>query len=454
MKILFVSKDLIAGNLAHLLKKEGHQVKLYIEEKDARKSFDNLVPKTNDWRKELKWVGTDGLIIFDDCGYGRIQDRLREEGYTVFGGSEFGDMLETDREFGHKAFTEAGLKTVELKNFFDIRSAINYVKANPKRWVVKFNNHSVKSLTYTGNFKDSRDVVNILETYDRNQLLSDSEITLQEYIDGIEMGVGRFFNGTDWVGPIEINFEHTRFFPGDIGPVTTEMGTLAWYESNEKNKLFQDTLQKMKPFLQKCNFRGDFSINCIVNKDGALPLEATARFGTPIVHLQTELHESPWGEFLYAVAKGEQYDLKWKKGYGVVVMLAAPPFPYTYKLEKHSLNNIDIYFDERMKKDDMEHVHFEEVALREETDDQYFISDSRGYIMYVTGVADTVEQARNKVYRIVRNIHIPKVFYRHDIGAKFVRQDYEKLVKWGYLNKKISAFIFSDEGVALMVGRR
>ena len=90
VNILFISKNLIAGNLAYLLKKEGHTVKLFIEQKNSHESFDNMVSKSLNWKADLDWVGKDGLIVFDDVGYGRTQDKLRKEGYIVFGGSEMG----------------------------------------------------------------------------------------------------------------------------------------------------------------------------------------------------------------------------------------------------------------------------------------------------------------------------------------------------------------------------
>ena len=139
MKILFVSRDLIAGDLAYLLKQEGHEVKLFIGEKGRKHNFDNLVAKTSNWKKELKWVGKDGLIVFDDVGWGKDQDRLRKKGYTVIGGSAGGDRLEMDREFGQKVFKEHGLKTVPLVDFDDIEEAILHVRKNPKTWVIKRN---------------------------------------------------------------------------------------------------------------------------------------------------------------------------------------------------------------------------------------------------------------------------------------------------------------------------
>jgi phosphoribosylamine--glycine ligase len=258
-------------------------------------------------------------------------------------------------------------------------------------------------------------------------------VTLQKKVEGVEIGVARYFNGTDWVGPIEMNVEYKKFFPGDLGPATSEMGTLAWYDDNDtENKLFQETLAKLKPYLQKIGYRGDIDLGCIVNETGAYPLEATPRFGSPIVHLHSEIHQSPWGEFLLAIAKGEPYKLKWRRGYGIVILVTVPPFPYSKKLPHNSSYGINVYFDEKMKKEDFKHVHFKEVSLRA-GDNQYYISDHRGYILYLTGMGQAVDQAQKKVYDLAKNIHIPKMFYRNDIGDKFEEESYDKLREWGYL---------------------
>jgi phosphoribosylamine--glycine ligase len=432
MNILFISGECIAGNLAILLKKEGHNVKLHIKNKNDRQNFDNLVEKTSSWKKELKWVGKDGLIIFDDVGLGKTQDSLRRKGYKVFGGCEEADKLERNREFGQQIFKKYGLKTVELKDFNDIEEAIIFIKNNPKKWVVKCNDHSNKFLTYIGEYECGKDTISVLKNYFNNKHINREKITLHERIDGIEMGVGRYFNGKDWVGPIEINFEHTKMFPDDVGPVTSEMGTLAWYEDDEKNKMFVEVLNKLKPYLQAIDFRGDFEVNCIVNEKGVFPLEVTARMGTPIIHLQSELHLSPWGEFLYAIAIGKKYDLKYKKGFGIVNLIAAPPFPYGKKHSKETLYGINIYLD-KLNDKEMSSLHFEGVAMRAGKDyGQHFISSDEGYIAYTTAIADSVEEARKKSLDIIKKIVIPKAFYRNDIGKDFERR-IPDLKKWGYI---------------------
>ncbi|MFA6227437.1 MAG: hypothetical protein WC631_03100 [Candidatus Paceibacterota bacterium] len=439
MKILFISEDLVAGNLAYLLTQEGNEVKLFIKDKGRRGNFENMVVKVGSWRKELPWVGKNGLIVFDGCGHGSTQDNLRKKGYSVVGSSEIGNKLENDRAYGDSIFKKYGLSTVPLINFNSLQEAIDFVKKNRKKWVIKQNSigTSLKGFNYVGMLDNADDVIDVLENYISETKYSDSIITLQEKIEGVEIGIGRYFNGTDWVGPLEVNLEHKKYFPGDLGPTTSEMGTVAWYDDNESNKLFTETLAKLKTYFQGINFRGDMEINCIVNEKGAFPLEATPRFGSPIVHLQTEIHDSHWCDFLKAVADGKQYDLKWKKGFGVVVVVTVPtshPFPFT-KAERYiSPRGIKIYFSDKIGSD-MKKVHFEDVSLKKEKGKgYYYISDDRGYVLYVTSVKDTVEEARKNVYSILKNkIFIPKMFYRNDIGLKFIEQDRDLLKKWGYL---------------------
>jgi phosphoribosylamine--glycine ligase len=252
-------------------------------------------------------------------------------------------------------------------------------------------------------------------------------------VRGVEIGVARYFNGTDWIGPIELNIEHKKLFPGDLGPKTCEMGTLLWYTADENNRLFCEMLAPLKPYLQKINFRGDFDINCIVNEQGAWPLEATARFGYPAVQAQMALHETPWGKFLKAVADGKPCDLCWRSGYAVVVLIAVPPFPFCTKPCDCALNpnGLKIRFRESLCPDELAHYHFEE-ALRH-PDGEWEICHDSGYVLHVTGHGATVEAAREAVNRRAANVVIPRMFYRMDIGRNFLREDRKRLERLGYL---------------------
>lgn len=434
MNILCVSKDASIGDLAVKLKEEGHKVRLFVEDKDQRYNLDRMVEKTSDWKKDLKWVGKKGLIIFDSIGYGNLQDELRKKGYSVVGGSSSGDKLEHNRQHGQKILSFCGLNVVPSINFSTTQETIDFVRKNKGPWVIKQNGHIDKAFNYVGHMVDNEDVIEVLKSYFKNNRKECFSIDLQKKIEGIEIGVGRYFNGSDWVGPIEINMEHKNLFNGDLGPKTYEMGTLMWYEENEKNKLFEETLAKLKPFLQKTNFRGDVDVNCIVNEKKAFPLEITARFGFPALQLQEEIHVSPWGRFLKSIADGKPFNLKYRKGYGVIVLVAAPPFPYLSNSRKYRPQGINILFKEKMTQQKMKHIHFEEVSLRKNKGSkQYYISSKTGYILHVSGMGKTVKEAREKVYKLIDKIIIPKMFYRTDIGLKFIEEDQKKLRVWGWI---------------------
>jgi phosphoribosylamine--glycine ligase len=216
MKVLFVSSgNMIATHLAHRMRQEGSSVKLFIDDPDRKENFENMVKKTNDWRKELDWVGKgkESLIVFDDIGYGKLQDQLRSDGYSVFGGSALSDKLESNRQYAHEIFTEAGISTVPVINFKSIPKAIQFIKNNRKKWVIKQNGSAAKHLNYVGQLDDGQDVINVLENYHKHVKGKMNTVTLQQKINGVEIATSRYFNGSEWLGPIEVNIEHKKFFP-------------------------------------------------------------------------------------------------------------------------------------------------------------------------------------------------------------------------------------------------
>jgi len=431
MNILFVSLDLSGADLAKRLQEEGHNVRFFVEDKDQKENYKGILEKSTDWKKDVKWAGKDGLIVFDNCGYGKEQDDLRKQGYSVIGGCEYGDKLEHDRQYGQKILSACEIPVISSKGFHSLKKAIDFVKKTKGPWVIKQNGHADKLFNYVGGLEDGRDVVDVLNSYCTYEKDECNNIDLQKKIEGVEIGVGRYFNGNDWVGPIEINIEHKDLFAGDMGPKTYEMGTLMWFDDNEKNKLFRATLAKLKDFLKFYNFRGDVDINCIVNEKEVHPLEVTTRFGWPATHLHVELMKSPIGEFFKAVADGKQYDVKYKKEYGIVILVATPPFPYQIQMKKYSPKGEKIYFKSDMTAEDMTHVHFEEVSMNK--DNEYQITGDSGFVLHVTHTGKTVARARENATKIIDKIVIPKKFYRNDIGAKFENGDMKKLKKWGWI---------------------
>lgn len=428
MRILFVSSELIGSALCQKLVAEGNDVKLYIHKEDWKECLTGIVPKTENWRNELEWVGKDGLIVFDDVIFGEDQDLLRRTGYRVVGGSLGGDRLEIDRRHFQEIATQHNLNTLPSFNFTSAQEAINFVEQNRSRWVVKQSSH-VSSLNFVGQSADGSDVLRVLERYKKQNI---SPVHLQQFAEGIEVGVARYFNGRDWVGPIEINHEHKKLSDGDVGPLTPEMGTVLWY-TDEDVPLFTRTLDRLKPYLTAIDFRGDIDINCIVNRDKAFPLEATPRFGTPSTEIQVSLHLSPWADFLGAVADGEDFELKYRNGYGIAVSMSVAPFPYapdTMSRLRATQERKDIKISEELDDEDLSYIHFEEVSRDERG---YHWSGTYGWVLHVTAAGDDIQSAKETVYRRVSGVGIDDVFYRKDIGTRVHGHDLPKLREWGWV---------------------
>ena len=410
-------------DLAYKLTLEENDVRFYIQSQTEKDVGDGFVQKVSSWEEHVDWAD---VIVFDDIGFGKIADKLRSEGKSVIGGSTYTDKLENEREFGQQEMAKSGVSVLPSWNFSNFDEAIEFVKGNPGRYVIKPSGkaQNEKELLFVGQEEDGNDVIDVLTHYKKTWSGKIKIFQIQKFASGVEVGVGAFFNGKEFASPINVNFEHKRLFPGDIGPSTGEMGTSMLWTS--KNKIFELTLEKMRPKLQESGYVGYIDINCIANGKGIYPLEFTSRFGYPTISIQMEGVIGEWGKFLLQLARHEQVELRTKRGFQVGVVIAIPPFPFNDErtFKKYSEEAAVLF-----KKKNFDGVHLGEVK-KDEND--WRIAGRSGYCLVVTGSGNTTEEARSQAYGRVANIMIPNMFYRTDIGTRWTR-DSDLLLSLGYL---------------------
>lgn len=422
-KFLFASWESLSGDLAWQIKKEGHEVKVYIKSENDKDVYDGFLDKVDDWKQFIDWAD---VIVFDDTGFGKEADSLRKSGKLVVGGSAYTDRLEEDREFGQSEMKRVGMLTLPHWDFSDYDLALKFIEENPGRYVYKpsgFIASDYKGLLFLGKDEDGKDLHEIIRSNKEVLKKKVRQFQLQKFAQGVEIAVGAFFNGNDFIYPINVNFEHKKLFPGDIGPFVGDMGALMYW--SQPNTMFKTTLEKMKEDIKKSGYVGYIDINCIANARGIYPLEFTSRFGYPTISVQEEGTISEWGNFLYSIAKGENFDLKTKKGFQVGVICLVPPFPYEDKSETAIYRDLSIIF----KKPGFDGIHLGDVKLIE---GNWRIAGETGYALVVTGSGTTVEDARRQAYNRIENILLQNMFYRTDIGLGWY-EDSDKLQTWGYL---------------------
>ncbi len=425
-KFLFVSLAGLITDIAWQVSKEGHAVKYYIHAEKERDIGDGFVEKTGDWEREVAWAD---VIVFDDTlGQGEKAEALRAKGKLVVGGTGYTDRLEDDRSFGQEELRAAGVNILPYQQFDNFDDAIAFVEENPDRYVIKPSGEAanVKRRLFVGDEDTGQDVIRVLQVYKRSFPDEIKSFQLQRRVTGVEVAVGAFFNGKEFAYPINVNFENKKLFPGNIGPSTGEMGTTMFWSG--PNRLFSSTLKKMEPLLAREGYVGYVDLNCIVNGQGIYPLEFTSRFGYPTIMIQQEGMTTPIGEFLHGLAEGTLTKFKTKSGFQIGVRIVVSPFPFDDDATFYSVSKDAAIF---FKKGVPEEVHIEDVKI---VNGQWCVAGTSGVVLVVCGVGQTMKQAQTQAYSRVRNILIPDMYYRDDIGERWF-DDHDRLHTWGYLRE-------------------
>lgn len=421
-RFLFVSRwgDLL--DIALAVQQEGNDVKLFIEYKPCREIGDGFVPKAREWQKHIAWAD---IVVFDYTGYGKVAEELKAAGKPVIGGTEYADRLEVDRSFGQDELRRHKIKTLKYKEFQTFADAIAYVETHPNPYVIKPSGETqdYKQLLFVGKEEDGSDVLRMLRAYEKSW--GDmGAFQLQRRVKGVEVSVAAFFNGKEFIKPVNITFEHKKLFPKELGVSTGEMGTSMFW--TDDSPIFNATLGRMEKTLAKDGFVGHIDINCIVNGKGIYPLEFTSRFGFPQIYLQRAGIKDPFGEVLFKVATGQSFKLKTRNGFQVGAYMVVPPFPFTDP-ETFRLFSKDavVIFKDKNKKG-IHPMHLKQV------NDEWLITGDSGIALLVSGTGLTLREAQRQMYSRISNVLINNAYYRTDIGDRWL-EDSDRLWAWGLL---------------------
>lgn len=433
MKLLLVDHDAVALAFALRCVRAGHAVRWFIQPKKSNNQhtgdgFKGLTKVTN-WVTSAKWA--DLIWCSGNDEYLPKLDALRKAGIKVFGPSAASAELEIKRSTGMKMFQDAGIDVPKYQEFKSLAEAQAHVRKTEKRFVFKvLGDNEDKSLSYVS--KSPADMVARLLRWQKLNLNPKGPVMLQEFIEGVELGVSCWLGSKGFIAKPNENFEFKKLLSGNCGPNCGEAGSILKYV--EKSSLADDVLYPMEKQLLKLGHLGDVDVNCIVDSRGtAWPLEWTCRPGWPAFNIMLAAHKGDPAQWMLDACNGKD-TLEVSPQVACGIVLAQPDYPYSVKT-KAETEGVPIYgitpknqayiAPQCIKLDKQPDMQGDKIVERD-------IWTSAGdYLAVVTGLGKTIEKAAERAYATVHEISIPDVIYRDDVGEK-LEKELPKLQAYGY----------------------
>jgi phosphoribosylamine-glycine ligase len=420
-------------DLAIRLKQEKEEVVLHIPNADSSKIGDGIVDKADNWHE---YLNKGYIFVVDGCETAKLQDWLRDNGELVVGTNVEMASLEEDRQKGQALFKKAGFNQPASKNFTDFDDAIAHVQDSDARLILKQNGSAPKSLNHMGKFDGGVDMLfhlNELKKSWSEAEFGPIDFDLMEVVEGTEIAASAFFNGHDWLRDSKghvvgfLNIEHKKHLNDDLGETTGETGTL-FIGVDDTDELFKDILLRPEIVkkLKDTSYRGVFDINGSVTESGFVAFEPTSRFGIPATSYEfIEGLDMKTADLLEYMAKGEDKTISLHKGYGMVVVVFAPPYPIEADVEDRatSLGEKLWPLNDGEPKEDFSPSQFEHIHLqnfRKDDDGHYRVATKNGYLLTITGRGENIESLREGILEYIKeNLYLSDMGYRTDIGKKF-----------------------------------
>jgi len=433
MKVLLINMDSVGEllPLAIRCQKAGHQVRLWLSKenhKDTGLGFKGI-ERVDTWLPSAQWA--DLVIPSGNHDFMAKLDMLRKQGVKVFGPTKASADLEIERAIGMKFFSDHDIDVPEWEEFESLKAAEAHVRKNPDRYVFKtLGDEDDKALSYVG--KTPADMIARLQRWQDLGMTPKGPVMLQEFIEGVELGVSRWMGAEGFIGPYNENFEFKKLLSGDCGPNCGESGTVMKYVG--KSKLGEEVLAPLEDALIALGHSGDIDVNCIIDQRGkAWPLEFTTRLGWPAANIMWASHKGDPIEWMLAACNGED-TLEVSPQVACGVVIAQPDYPNS-KLTKRELADIPVY---GVTDANRKYIHPQSIGIKRMPDmegdtvvERDIWTTTGDYLAVVTGLGKTVSQACERAYRTVREIHVPNVMYRDDIGEK-LEESLPKIQSYGY----------------------
>ncbi len=347
-----------------------------------------------------------------------VVDLFQAQGLRCFGPNKAAAQLEGSKAFSKDFLARHNIPTAAYGTFTDIDPAITYIRQHGAPIVVKADGLAAgKGVVVAHTEAEAIDAV-------RNMLAGNqfgaagNRVVIEEFLDGEEASFIVMVDGQH-ILPMASSQDHKALNDGDTGPNTGGMGAYspapvvtADLHSRIMREVIEPTVRGMAS--DGHPYTGFLYAGLMINRNGVPKvLEYNCRFGDPetqpiMMRLRSDLVllcNAALDGNLNTVSAG------WDNRPALGVVMVAGGYPNQYR------------------KDDV----ITGLPETADPDCKVFIAGAQrhldhvitqgGRVLCVTALGNSVADAQQKAYRVVKQIHWPDAFYRTDIGYRAVARE-------------------------------
>lgn len=338
-----------------------------------------------------------------------IVDRFNEKGLKIFGPNKKGAILEGSKIISKGFMEKYNIPTGKYKVFKEAKAAISFLDSLNYPIVIKADGLCagkgvIICKTKEEGIKAIEDIM-----VDKKFGLSGEEILIEEFLEGTETSLLCFVSNENII-PMESARDYKKIFEGDKGPNTGGVGCFSpnpVMTDKLKEEIEKSILKNIKIGFKNedIDFRGILFIGLMLTSDGPKVLEFNVRFGDPETEVVLPRLENDIVDIFEKTMDGslKEEDLKWTDKKCVTVVLTSKGYPVEYEKGK------EITGTEELDKDI---ILFHNGTKMEDGK----LLTNGGRVLSVTALGDTLQEAREKVYKNIDKIKFDGLCYRKDIG--------------------------------------
>ena len=344
-------------------------------------------------------------------------DELSKCGIKCFGPNKDAAIIEGSKVFSKNLMKKYGIPTAKYEVFTSANEAIEYLETAPIPTVIKADGLALgKGVIIATSKQEAIDAVkSIME--DKQFGKSGDSIVIEEFLEGPEVSVLAFTDGKTVV-PMVSSMDHKRAGDNDTGLNTGGMGTIApnpYYTSDIANicmqEIFIPTINAMNSEGRK--FKGCLYFGLMLTKNGPKVIEYNCRFGDPETQVVLPLLKTDLLTCMMAVTdeRLDEIKVEFKNENACCVIMASKGYPSSYEkgFEISIPNEIEdnVYVAGASIKDDL-------------------LVTNGGRVLGCTATAETLKQAIENAYDLVRLVKFENAYFRNDIGARALKATVEE----------------------------